>query len=220
MRILSYDDREKDSYQTASDSEQIYSLLRGERMNIEQIDAERILISLSDKDMESYSVTFESLELSEIHSRKVLNQLLYYASEKTGISLKDKRILIEALKYEHGCLLLLTVSQKKDKKRKTYKIKSCGEDLIFKFQSVESFLACIKALYSLSKGKIISSAYSKDNKYYLIISCSSVLRNKYIRTVREFSLSRIYDPLFSAVLLEYANEIAVFNAVETIGKHL
>ena len=90
-------------------------------MNIEQIDDSRVLITLCDEDMKSYSVSFDTMSLSDEHTKKVLKQLMYYASDKTGISFEKKHILIEALKYEHGCILLFTVSEKG--KRKIYKIK-------------------------------------------------------------------------------------------------
>ena len=80
-------------------------------MNIEQIDESRVLITLCDEDMESYSVSFESLSLSDNHTRRVLKKLMYYASDRTGIKKKKKHILIEALKYEHGCLLLFSCIQ-------------------------------------------------------------------------------------------------------------
>ena len=188
-------------------------------MNIEQIDTKRILISLSDKDMENYSLTFETLSLAEINSRKVLKELLNSASIKTGMSFTDKRVIIEALKYEHGCILLLTVLKKKDK-RKIYRIKSCIDPYIFVFDSAESFLACIKALYSISGGRIISSAYTINEKYYLVIGCTSILRNKYINTVYEFSEEKKHGGMFAAVLKEHATIIPERNAVEEIGRLL
>ncbi len=188
-------------------------------MNIEQIDAERILISLSDEDMKSYSVTFETLSLSEIHSRSVLRELLNHASVKTGINFTDKRIVIEALKYEHGCILLLTVLQKPPK-RKIYHIKSCMESYVFGFETAENFLACIKALYSVSGGRLTSSAYTLNEKYYLVIGCTSILRSKYINTISEFSSYKNRSTALSAILHEHASPIALINAIEKIGKHL
>lgn len=188
-------------------------------MNIEQIDAERILISLSDEDMESYSVTFESLSLAEIHSRTVLKELLNHASVKTGISFTDKRIVIEALKYEHGCILLLTVL-KKSQKRKIYRIKSCMESYVFGFENAENFLACIKALYALSGGRLTSSAYFFNDKYYLIIGCTSILRSRYINTISEFSSYKNRSSALSAILHEHASPVALINAIEKIGTHL
>ena len=72
-------------------------------MNIEKIDTSRILISLCAGDMERYAVTFESLNFSETHSKRVLKEIMAYAAEKTGVDFDNKRIVIEALKYEKGC---------------------------------------------------------------------------------------------------------------------
>ncbi len=195
------------------------SLFRGEFMNIEQIDSERILISLSDKDMENYSITFETLSLSENNSRKALSELMNRASSATGISFSDKRVMIEALKYEHGCLLLLTVSCKK-KKRKVYRIKSCSESYIFMFDSAESFLACTKALYCLKASRPSGSAYTLNGKYFLIIGCSSVLRSKYIDTIREFSVQEKRSSAYAAILHEHAKLLSSANAICEIGSCL
>lgn len=188
-------------------------------MNIEQIDASRILISLCDKDMESYSVTFDTLSLSELHSRKVIKELMYRASIRTGISFKNKRIVIEALKYEHGCLLLLTISDK-EKKRKVYRIKYYNDSYIFVFDDVESLLACIKALYGISGNKYSSSVYYYKNKYYLVINSASTLKRKYKNMISEFCVKQMRGSAYTAFLLEHAQLLSEKNAVDIIGSKL
>ncbi len=188
-------------------------------MNIEQIDSTRILISLCDKDMESYSVTFDSLGLTELHSRKVIRELMYRASLRTGISFKNKRVLIEALKYEHGCLLLLTISDKQ-KRRKIYKIKYYNDSYIFVFDDVESLLACIKALYGINGNKYSSSVYLYNNKYYLVINSASALKGRYKNTISEFCIKQFRGSAYTAFLLEHAKLLSEKNAVEVIGGKL
>ncbi len=185
-------------------------------MNIEQIDNSRILISLADKELESYSVTFENLSLSETHSRTVLKELLHYASVKTGISFQNKKILIEALKYEHGCLLLLTVS----KIRKTYHIRHCSNAYTFTFSNAENFLACIKALYRMQPDRFLSSAFSYHQTYFLVIRSSSPLKPGYINTINEFAVSCKRGNVFIAFLMEHAKLLKHHHAVQNIGKAL
>ena len=185
-------------------------------MNIEQIDTSRIIISLADKDMEHYSVSFETLNLDEFHSREVLKELLYYASVKTGISFKNKKILIEAMQYEHGCLLLITVSDK-NKNRKIYRIKSYTDSYIFTFGSVEDFLACMKALYNIKDNKFFSSAFVDNGLYYLAIQSASALKNKYLSTISEFSTQINRGDICLAALREHATLLCDKNAIETIG---
>lgn len=188
-------------------------------MNIEQIDMTRIIISLADKDLERFSVTFESLSLDELHSREVLKELLYYASIKTGISFKNKKILIEAMQYEHGCLLLLTVNDKK-KKRKIYRIKSYTDSYIFTFASAENFLACIKAIYNVKGSKFSSSAFVYKDLYFLVVQPTAVLKSKYINTISEFSVKVNRGDICLATLKEHGNIICEKNAIESIGQYL
>lgn len=187
-------------------------------MNVEQIDSSRIIISLCNKDMENFSVTFESLNLSDIHSKKVIKQILYYASSKTGISLENKKVLIEAMKYENGCILLITFADK-NKKRKTYYIKK-RSDYIFMFDNVNDFLDCIKAVYQLKEKRYLSSAFLLDNKYYLAIQPTSTLKNRFIQTIKEFSSQNNSGKFKFEILKEHAFAISEFNAVETIGQKL
>lgn len=188
-------------------------------MNIEQIDSSRILISLCDKDLENYSVTFENLSLSEAHSRMVLKELMYHASIKTGINLKDKKVLIEALKYEHGCILLLTVSEK-SKKRKTYHVKYYNDSYIFTFNNAENFLSCIKALYHIQKDTFSSSAFLYNQNYYLVIKTASPLKAKYTNTIHEFCTNAKRGNLFNAFLLEHAKPLKLNYAIQHIGRSL
>ncbi len=185
-------------------------------MKIEQIDNSRILISLCDKELQKFSVTFESLDFSENHSRSVIKEIITKASAQTGIDISNKKILIEALKYEHGCLLLITLSQK----RKTYHVRFYSNSYIFVFDSAESLLSCIKALYNMQNDKFFSSVFLYNQNYYLVIRSSSPLKAKYSDTIREFCISSKHNSLFNSFLLEHAEILIANNAVQHIGKSL
>lgn len=182
-------------------------------MNIEQIDTARILISLGEKDMKKYAVTFESLNFSEAHSKTVLKDIMSCASAKTGIDFKNKKVLIEALKYEHGCLLLITLS----KRQKTYRVKYYDNSYIFVFDSVENFLSCIKAVYDLKGDKFLSSAYLYAQRYYLVIKSSVRLKEKYINVMSEFCSISKRGNLLNHFLEEHAKVLKLNNAVQSIG---
>lgn len=185
-------------------------------MNIEKIDTRRIIISLCEKDMQNYAVTFDSLNFSETHSKTVLTDIMKRAAETTGIDFKNKKIIIEALRYDTGCLLLLTVARK----RKTYRVRYGTETFIFRFSSAETFLSCIKALYYMQKDRFFSSAYLYDNSYYLIIKTSAKLKNKYINTIGEFSTGYAKGNILHSFLSEHAKPLHLNNAVQHIGKNL
>ena len=188
-------------------------------VDIEQIDGKRILISLGEKDLEKLSVKFEELSLEETRSRTVINELLMYASESTGVSFKNKRIIIEALKYQHGCLLLLTVKEKFDRSKR-YRVKYNDEPYIFIFNDTESFLCCIKELYRFSDNNHSTTAVLYKNKYYLIISSALPLGNKYKHIINEFSLEKHKGTVYRDSLYEYGKILADNNAVDIIGRTL
>lgn len=184
-------------------------------MNIEQLDETRILISLSENDIEKLEITFEELSLSKPHSRSVLKKLISQASDKTGIELSEKRLFIEALKYEHGFILLITLSEKEHTKK--FRIKRYDNSYIFVFVSAEELLRCINALYRMKSRSFLSSVYWCGNKYYLEIKSNNTLHEKYLRTISEFSSARRRGSFYSSMLLEHGKLIYARNAVERIG---
>lgn len=188
-------------------------------MNIEQIDNSRIIVSLCNKDMERFSVTFETLNISDLHSRKVLKEILCYASIQTGISLKNKKILIEAMQYEQGCILLITLTDK-NRKRKIYRIKNRSDLYIFTFDNVDNFLGCIKAIYNINENRYSSSAFVSNNRYYLVIQPTATLKSKYLQTITEFSTGIKRGKINFEILKEHSSVISSQNAIELIGKHL
>lgn len=188
-------------------------------MNIEQLDTARILISLCDSDMEKYSVSFESLSLTEIHSRRVIIDLLKKASETTGLAISDKRILIEALKYEKGCLLLITLKNKTDS-RKRYRIKYFNKTTVFGFSETEDFLNCISVLYKISDIRYPAAAYSYKNRYYLAVRSSGEIDLRYLHIINEYCSSKKTGSVFAAFLAEHALLIEPKNAVYNIGRAL
>ncbi len=185
-------------------------------MNIQQLDKKRILISLCSQDMEQCGITFESLSLSDPHSENILRRLLIKAALSTGVSLKDKHITIEALKHDLGCMLLLTLSDKKRHGR-IFKVNRARDVLTFSFGNVESFLRCAVALNRLNEKMTASSAFCCGGKYYLVISSPLAIKSRVVNTAMEFALRKIGGKAFAAHLNEHGSALSVGHAVETIG---
>ncbi len=184
-------------------------------MNIEQLDQERILISLCDKEMEQYSVTFDQLDLYEKNSETMLRELLLNASEQTGISMKDKHILIEAMKFEHGCLLLITVSA--SKKRKSYKVRRNTVFRTLIFDNADNLFGCIGAFSRIKVDTVSSSLLAYKNRYYLILSSSESINDNIISTAYEFDADIRYGKNFTEFLYEHGSLLSAKNAVDEIS---
>ena len=186
-------------------------------MTIEQLDDKRIIISLGNQELEQYAVTFESLNTTEKHSRALLKELLQKVSRQTGICLQNKRVMIEALQYAHGCLLLLTVT---DKKRRLWRIRYHRQTEVFSFSELNCLLDCIKALYRMQPGKLDSAVYRCGTVYYLVLTASPAAAAKCRHTAGEFCRSRTCGRGFRAFLEEHGRVIVPKQALETIGSKL
>ena len=154
-------------------------------MKIEQLDEKRILISLCDEEMQLYSVSFEELEPGETNSEVLLRELLLQAAEQTGIIIKNKHIMIEAMKFERGCLLLVTVSEKTGKR--SFRVgHSTGYSRVLVFENAEALLGCICALSSMKDFRCSSALLGYKSRYYLVLRSSYPFEQGVINTAHEF----------------------------------
>ncbi len=185
-------------------------------MNIEQIDASKILISLCDKEMKDYNVSYETLGLRDLHARKVIHDLLSRAEHKTGMELHGKRLVIEAMKYDHGCLLLVTVEHTET--RKVYRIKSRSSSYAFRFHNAEDLLSCIEQLYRYS-GSTRSTLLADDNCYYLLLP-RLMSDDRILRIISEYTNYAAKGILTALSLKEHTKTLSSPNAISEIGKQL
>ena len=135
-------------------------------MTIEQLDSRKVLISLCNEDMENFSLRFNNLSFCDEHSRKVLVRLTQLACVKTGLQLNKSAVLMEALPHQSGCLLLLTVLEKSQ--RKVYKVKRYRFFYCFVFESAEEVLSCAETLGECGFTLNRNSLWLFENRYYLI----------------------------------------------------
>ena len=187
-------------------------------MTIEQIDSNRILIALCDDDMKSFSLEFESMTLSDPHVKEMIQRLLKFASNETGISVKNKKMLIEAIPYINGCLFLITLSQKTHK-RKIYKIKN-PRPTIIEFIEIEDMLRCISIVYKKKIQYIHSDLYKYGSRYFLIIKPVRGISHRLEAFLYEYGEKISGGNLTVSKLREYGKIIAKDTAIEKIGKAL
>lgn len=169
--------------------------------------------------MAHYDLTFETLSMQEPHSGRILRELMTHACSQTGISLKNKQVMIEAMQYEHGCLLLLTVSEK-IRKQKTYRIKSRNQCMVFRFDDVENLLQCLQTLCQLHERHPHSAVYRLNKSYYLVLPSAFPPTKRLRYTLAEFADEHCSGKLMSAFLQEHACPLQTANAIDTIGKFL
>ena len=186
-------------------------------MTIEQLDESKVLISLCNEDMRDYKLKFGEMSFCSEHSKRILLRLLQLACSKAGVSFEHKTWLMEALPHNSGCLLLVTMIEKK--RRKTYKLKRVKEHPCFVFESAENLLSAAENLQIRSISLRSNSLWLSDRKYYLIFDYPFV-ENKVCNILREYSRKFSYTPAGISRVKETGKLICSGNALSTIGSKL
>ena len=180
-------------------------------MTIEQIDSSKVMILLGCDDMKDFSLEYDTLGFSDPHSRRILSRLLRLACNKTGMSVNNKRMYVEALPHKSGCLILLTLTEKT--KRRIYKIKKSDKSYCCIFQNAEALITASVALkkFAIPGGKV----YFSDDKYYLIID-TMPLSLYLMSELEEFSDAYVCSKTACARIAENGKELG---DIKTIGKY-
>lgn len=185
-------------------------------MTVEQIDSTRLIIALCDEDMKNFSLNYDTLCLKDPHSNKILKQLLLLAEIKTGIDIHNKKIMVEAMNFENGCILLVTFSLKENLTYRRYKIKTVPHIFIAEFKNVETLFLCIEKLCDKDLYIPPSSLYAWNGKYELIFVSKISLRRKLRHLLTEFCDCFTDDIIFRDRICEHGTEICGTNAVQKL----
>lgn len=175
-------------------------------MTIKQIDSKKVLISLCEQDIKDFSMPFEKMNFNDEHSKTVLSEILSLACDKASFCLnKDKSLLVEAIPYNNGCLLLVTLLDS-EKKRKSYRIKKTVGFPCYCFLSVDGFLGAVESLFDQVEAVPANSAYMYNDRYYIVFHRSA--------------LSARVKLILSEFTGKYSNNRALVSRVEENGKLL
>lgn len=187
-------------------------------MTIEQLDSEKVLISLCSEDMRDYSLSFDTLGVYDEHSRKVLLRLLRLAFNKTGMNFGSKSVLMEALPHQSGCLILVTLIDK-EPKRKTYRVKRIETKPCFCFQGAEELLCSLEILRDRGIALHRNSLWLYKDRYCLVFDYP-VVPQRARQVLSEYAESIELSSLQIARMKESGKILCGFNAVEIIGSRI
>lgn len=137
-------------------------------MHIERLDKAKIIISLCSQDMQDFCLNFEKMNFQDEHSRVVMMRLLKLASVKTGIHMHGRTVVVEALPFDGGCMLLVTLLDK-EKSKKVYKVKRMEEHPAVMFSDAEKLLSAAEAVYLRGACMHLNSLWLVDDRYYLVM---------------------------------------------------
>ncbi len=183
-------------------------------MTIQQLSNNKVMISLCNDDMKNFELDFDTISAKNPHSKKIIGRLLDLACKSQGLSTKDKSVVLEALPYCDGCVFLISINDRK--KRKRYRIKKINSYPCYKFSDCETFLCAVKALHSSKIFFYNNSAYMKDNCYYLVFDYP-LLSVKAQAMLCEYAKLTAASMPFVARLKESATVLSVGNAIANIG---
>jgi negative regulator of genetic competence, sporulation and motility len=186
-------------------------------MIIEQLDRHKVLISLCNRDMEDFALSFDNMSFADPHAKKILLRLLTLACRKAGIETKNKRLVVEALPHDLGCLILMTLEAQAKTSPKVYRLKPAQTDYCFAFENSNDFFESVKMLYEADTNFIESSAIAMDGKFYLVLTAFKLAKNT-MAVLREFGCQTSFSPIFKAKLFEAGALLAGKNAIKVIGK--
>lgn len=165
--------------------------------------------------MKDFSLEYEKLSFEDPHSGKILKRLLTLACSKTGLNTTDKKILVEAMPQEKGCLILLTLIP--NIHRKIYRIKKERKNLCYVFDDTEGLISAAKA-FSVNNIYPENSVYLWDNKYVVVLE--NIIENKeQLAKFREFSSKTLQGKIQTARVKENGKLLVGKNGMEVINKY-
>ena len=182
-------------------------------LTINKLDESRVLVVLAQRDMSDFALDFQSMDMQDDHSRRILLRLTRLACRKSGIDFHGRQVHIEALTVGQGCYLLVTVRQRK--KRFTRKR---GGSVCYEFSDSSTFLNAVEAAYRLGFCTSKNAAYQQNGAYYLLYDYPALPKPLH-RLLTEFG-KKSGGALFAAHIKEHGIPVCRRCAVETVGRYL
>lgn len=184
-------------------------------MTVEKLSENRALIILCSQDIRDFSLSFDTLGLNDIHSRRILLRIMRLACQKTGLEINGKNVQLEAIEIGDDCYILITADKILHKR---YKIKGSVPSVCYKIGNSSNFLEVIEKLYRQNIYCNKNSAYLYNDNYYLIFDYCNVPKQTK-RILSEYCAKK-GSKIESARVKENGKKICDNNAVYQIGKHL
>lgn len=164
-------------------------------MKIESPAEDKIIVELSEKDMQELDITYEEMDYSALETRRVIRCVLDAAGRALGRELDlTRRMMIEAMPESGGgCILSFTMLEKRSVYRLgTSVLKKHSEYLMCGFDSAAELMECFKVFPSVSSYPE-SSLYESGGRYRLLMKCNEeapALRRHFEEYCRELSFEK------------------------------
>ncbi len=158
-------------------------------MKIEADGEEKIAVTLTNRDMQEFDITYEEMDYSNIETRRVIWTILDEAKRVLGKPIStDNRLLIQVSPLEEGgCLLHFTMLEEcSTATRKRLIMKKDAEPLLFKAFDDDAFLDSIPIISKINEYTLKTEFFTKGDEYYIIITPKPRHSDKAILHLSEF----------------------------------
>lgn len=179
-------------------------------MNIEQIDDNKIKVTVDQNDQKEFGVTYESMNYSDVNTRKLCEKIMSIARAQVGFKIGNAKLLVEARQTCNGSvtLYLSRIPVSKDDYEQLYCQMVCFKDANSLMDGCKFFKAYLQNLED-------SILYYYNNKYYLYFEIVSTRQcvDALIRSVAEYGER---SSLNRCVLDEHGQSITPSGAVDKV----
>lgn len=179
-------------------------------MKIEAIGEEKILVALSDKDMNELDITYDEMDYSNIETRRVIWTILDEAKRALGKSIDtDGRILIEVTPADDGgCIMCFTTMPATDyKSRKKLIMKKEAEPILFKAIDEDAIFDTLNVLKCTFDAYKSFELFSFNKSIYFIIYPKVTSTDKITYILSDFGEVFFGDTNFLNRILEYGKKL-------------
>lgn len=141
-------------------------------MKIESPNINKIIVELSNEDMENFDITYEEFDYSNIETRRVIWTILDSARKHLNRDIDpSQEMTIETLPSKNGgCMIFFTVEESKLQKIKTLPMRIFNRSVVCEFKSIDDIIDLYQKLKMQNDLKLFDAElFEKSEKYRLII---------------------------------------------------
>lgn len=144
-------------------------------MELLMIDANKLKITLSEKELSSYSLTCDSIDYDNTETRRAFWSILDEAKHRTGFDAASDKIYIQVYPArDGGCEMFVTKLKSAGRPAVAVRREMLPGNLLFRFSALRDMLSASAALFAA--GYILpSSAYETNGTYYLLLTVPSTV---------------------------------------------
>lgn len=151
-------------------------------LTIEQIDDNKIKVTVSEKDQAEFGVTYESMNYSDANTRRLCEKIMHRAGKEIGFRTGGAKLLVEARQTGNGnvTLYLSRIEPKAEEEKRFSGIAA--------FEDMNGVMDCCKIFEGFLPSLKANSLYRLNGKYYLYFEIIQKRKNaeQLWKTILEF----------------------------------